>query len=105
MRCSTAEALRRSEEFVLRWKDHPRVNAWFSLRQLMVNTDALRQGMHELSHALETPIHTHLAEGTYEVDYAIAQLAAPGQPNIWSSPTASTTMFTRHTQFCSATTR
>jgi 5-methylthioadenosine/S-adenosylhomocysteine deaminase len=29
--------------------------------------------MHELSHALATPIHTHLAEGTYEVDYAIAQ--------------------------------
>jgi 5-methylthioadenosine/S-adenosylhomocysteine deaminase len=73
MRCPTAEALRRSEELVLRWKDHPRVNAWLSLRQLLVNTDALRQGMHELSHALATPIHTHLAEGTYEVDYAIAQ--------------------------------
>jgi 5-methylthioadenosine/S-adenosylhomocysteine deaminase len=73
MRCSTAEALRRSEELVLRWKDHPRVNAWLSLRQIMVNTDALRQGMHELSHALATPIHTHLAEGAYEVDYAIAR--------------------------------
>ena len=72
MRCSTAEALRRSEELVLRWKDHPRVNAWLSLRQIMVNTDALREGMRELSHALATPIHTHLAEGTYEVDYAIA---------------------------------
>jgi 5-methylthioadenosine/S-adenosylhomocysteine deaminase len=73
MRCSTAEALRRSEELVLRWKDHPRVNAWLSLRQIMVNTEALRQGMHELSHALATPIHTHLAEGTYEVDYVIAR--------------------------------
>jgi 5-methylthioadenosine/S-adenosylhomocysteine deaminase len=73
MRCSTAEALRRSEELVLRWKDHPRVNAWLSLRQIMVNTDALRQGMRELSHALSTPIHTHLAEGGYEVDYAIAR--------------------------------
>ena len=72
MRCSTAEALRRSEELVMRWKDHPRVNAWLALRQIMVNTDALRQGMCELSHALATPIHTHLAEGTYEVDYAIA---------------------------------
>jgi 5-methylthioadenosine/S-adenosylhomocysteine deaminase len=57
---------------VSRWKDHPRVNAWLALRQIMVNTDALRQGMCELSHALATPIHTHLAEGTYEVDYAIA---------------------------------
>jgi 5-methylthioadenosine/S-adenosylhomocysteine deaminase len=73
MRCSTDEALRRSEELVLRWKDHPRVNAWLALRQIMVNTDALRQGMRDLSHALATPIHTHLAEGTYEVDYAIAQ--------------------------------
>jgi 5-methylthioadenosine/S-adenosylhomocysteine deaminase len=72
MRCSTAEALRRSEELVTRWKDHPRVNAWLALRQIMVNTDALRKGMCELSHALATPIHTHLAEGTYEVDYAIA---------------------------------
>jgi len=73
MRCSTAEALRRSEELVLRWKDHPRVNAWLALRQIMVNSDALREGMRELSHSLATPIHTHLAEGTYEVDYSIAR--------------------------------
>ncbi|HTB64988.1 MAG TPA: amidohydrolase family protein [Steroidobacteraceae bacterium] len=73
MRCSTAEALRRSEQLVLRWKEHPRVNAWLSLRQIMVNSDALRVGMRELSHALATPIHTHLAEGTHEVDYSIAR--------------------------------
>ncbi len=73
MRCSTAAALRRSEELVVRWKDHPRVNAWLSLRQIMVNSDALRVGMRELSHALATPIHTHLAEGTHEVEYSIAQ--------------------------------
>lgn len=72
-RMDTKDALRRSEELVLRWKDHPRVNAWLSLRQLMVNTEALRLGMHEMSHALDTPIHTHLAEGTYEVDFAIKQ--------------------------------
>lgn len=70
-RFSTAEALRRSEELVLRWKDHPRVNAWLALRQLLVNTEELRIGMRDLSHALDTPIHTHLAEGTYEVDYTI----------------------------------
>jgi 5-methylthioadenosine/S-adenosylhomocysteine deaminase len=73
MRCSTEEALRRSEELVLRWKDHPRVNAWLALRQIMVNSDALRIGMRDLSHALSTPIHTHLAEGTHEVEYAIAR--------------------------------
>jgi len=72
-RYSTEEALRRSEELVLRWRGHPRVNAWLSLRQLLVNSEALRIGMRELSHALDAPIHTHLAEGTYEVDYAIRQ--------------------------------
>ncbi|MFC6646272.1 amidohydrolase family protein [Granulicella cerasi] len=70
-RMTTAEALRRSEELVLRWKEHPRVNAWLSLRQLMVNTEELRFGIRDLSHALDTPIHTHLAEGTYEVDFSI----------------------------------
>ncbi len=70
-RHTTSEALRRSEELVLRWRDHPRVNAWLSLRQLLVNSEALRIGMRDLSHALNTPIHTHLAEGTYEVDYSI----------------------------------
>jgi len=73
MRCSTAEALRRSEQLVLRWKDHPRVNAWLALRQIMVNSDALRIGMRDLSHALATPIHSHLGEGTHEVEYAIAR--------------------------------
>ncbi|WP_128913023.1 amidohydrolase family protein [Granulicella sibirica] len=72
-RMDTAVALRRSEDLVHSWKHHQRVNAWLSLRQLMVNTEALRLGMHELSHALDTPIHTHLAEGTYEVDFAIRQ--------------------------------
>ncbi len=70
-RMDTGVALRKSEELVRRWKSHPRVNAWLSLRQLMVNTEALRIGMRDLSHALDTPIHTHLAEGTYEVDFAI----------------------------------
>jgi 5-methylthioadenosine/S-adenosylhomocysteine deaminase len=70
-RMATAAALRASEELVQRWQSHPRVNAWLSLRQLIVNTEALRLGMRDLSHALNTPIHTHLAEGTYEVDFAI----------------------------------
>lgn len=70
-RMDTHTALRKSEELVQRWKKHPRVNAWLSLRQLMVNSEELRLGMRDLAHALETPIHTHLAEGTYEVDYSI----------------------------------
>lgn len=70
-RMDTDVALRTSEELVQRWKSHSRVNAWLSLRQLMVNSEALRLGMRDIAHALSTPIHTHLAEGTYEVDYAI----------------------------------
>jgi len=70
-RLTTDEALRRNEELVKRWQHHPRVNAWLSLRQIMVNTTALTQGMSALAKQLDTPIHTHLAEGTYEVDYAI----------------------------------
>jgi 5-methylthioadenosine/S-adenosylhomocysteine deaminase len=73
MRCSTDEALKRSELLVERWRSHPRVNAWLALRQVLVNTEPLRLGMQELSHALDTPIHTHLNEGTYEVDYTIAK--------------------------------
>ncbi len=72
-RMSTDEALRKNEELVLRWKDHPRVNAWLSLRQIMVNTTDLTRGMSALAKQLDTPIHTHLAEGTYEVDYAVAK--------------------------------
>lgn len=71
---TTDEALRRNEELVKRWRDHPRVNAWLSLRQIMVNTRELTAGMGALSRELSAPIHTHLAEGTYEVDYAIERL-------------------------------
>ena len=70
-RFSTDEALKRNEELVKRWQQHPRVNAWLSLRQIMVNTSELTKGMSALSKQLDTPIHTHLAEGSYEVDYAI----------------------------------
>jgi 5-methylthioadenosine/S-adenosylhomocysteine deaminase len=72
-RFNTGEALRRNEELVKRWQDHPRVNAWLSLRQIMVNTSELTRGMSALANQLNTPIHTHLAEGTYEVDYAISK--------------------------------
>ncbi len=69
----TEEALKRNEELVKRWQHHPRVNAWLSLRQIMVNTTELTRGMSALAKQLDTPIHTHLAEGTYEVDYAISK--------------------------------
>jgi 5-methylthioadenosine/S-adenosylhomocysteine deaminase len=72
-RFTTEEALKRNEELVKRWQHHPRVKAWLSLRQIMVNTTELTRGMSALATQLDTPIHTHLAEGTYEVDYAISK--------------------------------
>jgi 5-methylthioadenosine/S-adenosylhomocysteine deaminase len=72
-RFTTEEALKKNEELVKRWQHHPRVNAWLSLRQIMVNTTELTRDMSALATQLDTPIHTHLAEGTYEVDYAISK--------------------------------
>jgi 5-methylthioadenosine/S-adenosylhomocysteine deaminase len=66
---STDRILKESEALVKRWEKHPRVNAWLSLRQIIVNTEALRIQMGQLSKQLDTPIHTHLCEGTYEVDF------------------------------------
>jgi 5-methylthioadenosine/S-adenosylhomocysteine deaminase len=68
---STRQALQENEALVKRWQDHPRVNAWLSLRQIIVNTEELRVGMWHLAEELGTYIHTHLSEGTYEVDYTV----------------------------------
>lgn len=68
---STDKILKVSEELVGRWQKHPRVNAWLSLRQIIVNTEPLRLQISQLAKALDTGIHTHLCEGTYEVDYTI----------------------------------
>ena len=68
---TTSQALKENEALVKRWKDHPRVNAWLSLRQIIVNTEELRISMSHLADELDTAIHTHLSEGTYEVDYTM----------------------------------
>jgi 5-methylthioadenosine/S-adenosylhomocysteine deaminase len=68
---TTSRALKENEALVKRWKDHPRVNGWLSLRQILVNTEELRIGMSHLADELDTGLHTHLSEGTYEVDYTI----------------------------------
>ncbi len=70
---STAKILKESEALVKRWEKHPRVNAWLSLRQIIVNTEPLRIEMSRLAKHLDTGIHTHLCEGTYEVDWTIAK--------------------------------
>jgi 5-methylthioadenosine/S-adenosylhomocysteine deaminase len=70
-RLSTEEALQRSEALVKRWERNPRVNAWLALRQIIVNSETLRREMDALARQLKTRIHTHLCEGTYEVEYTI----------------------------------
>ena len=68
---TTSQALKENEALVKRWKSHPQVNAWLSLRQILVNTEELRLGMSKLADELDCGIHTHLSEGTYEVDYTM----------------------------------
>jgi 5-methylthioadenosine/S-adenosylhomocysteine deaminase len=75
-RLSTEEALQRSEALVKRWEKHPRVNAWLALRQIIVNSEKLRTEMDALARQLNTRIHTHLCEGTYEVEYTIDRFGA-----------------------------
>jgi 5-methylthioadenosine/S-adenosylhomocysteine deaminase len=75
-RLSTEEALRRSEALVKRWERHPRVNAWLALRQIIVNSEKLRVEMDALARQLNTRIHTHLCEGTYEIDYTVDRFGA-----------------------------
>jgi 5-methylthioadenosine/S-adenosylhomocysteine deaminase len=73
---TTSQALKENEALVKRWQKHERVNAWLSLRQILVNTEELRLGISKLADELDTGIHTHLSEGTYEVDYTVENYAA-----------------------------
>ena len=41
------------------------------MRQIIVNSETLRLEMDALARQLKTRIHTHLCEGTYEVEYTI----------------------------------
>lgn len=68
---TTSQALKENEALVKRWQGNSRVKAWLSLRQILVNTEELRIGMSKLADELDTGIHTHLSEGTYEVDYTM----------------------------------
>jgi 5-methylthioadenosine/S-adenosylhomocysteine deaminase len=66
---TTSQALKENEALVRRWRAHPRINAWLSLRQILVNTEELRIDMSKLADELDTGLHTHLAEETDEIDY------------------------------------
>jgi 5-methylthioadenosine/S-adenosylhomocysteine deaminase len=74
MLLSTRQAIDQNVALVKRWHRKQdadrRVQAWLSLRQLIVCTQELWETFRDLAAELDVRIHTHLAEGTYEVEYA-----------------------------------
>jgi len=74
MRLTTRQAIDQNVALVRRWHrpEEPDrlVDAWLALRQLIVCSQELWETFRDLATALDVRVHTHLAEGTYEVDYA-----------------------------------
>lgn len=71
MLMTTDEAYKRNVELVRRWQGEELVRGWLSLRQIIVCSPELIKAMGAAARDLGVKIHTHLAEGTYEVDYAL----------------------------------
>jgi 5-methylthioadenosine/S-adenosylhomocysteine deaminase len=70
---TTAQAIEENFRLVKDWgvpSEENRVGAWLSLRQLLVSSPELWDTFAEASKETGARIHIHLAEGTYEVDYA-----------------------------------
>jgi len=73
MKFSTEEAIDRNVSLIKAWgvsAVDQRVGAWLSLRQLLVCSRELWEAFRDLSDESGSRVHIHLAEGTYEVDYA-----------------------------------
>jgi 5-methylthioadenosine/S-adenosylhomocysteine deaminase len=70
MLMTSDEALERNVSLVKRWKDKDRVKAWLALRQIIVCSPALIKDICAAARQLDVKIHTHLCEGSYEIDYA-----------------------------------
>ncbi len=70
---STDGAVARNLELVQRWngKGGDAIRGCFSLRQIIACTPALIREIAHLAEEHDTLIQTHLAEGTYEVEYAV----------------------------------
>jgi 5-methylthioadenosine/S-adenosylhomocysteine deaminase len=70
---TTADAIEENLQLVKNWgvpAEDNRVGAWLSLRQLLVSSQELWRTFGEASRETGARIHIHLAEGTYEIDYA-----------------------------------
>jgi len=74
---TTQKAYDANVALVKRWRGSKggtdRVQAWLSLRQIIVCSPELIKAMGEAARALDVKIHTHLCEGVYEIDYALAK--------------------------------
>ena len=73
MRFSTKEAIERNVALIKTWgvsATERRVGAWLSLRQLLVCSRELWETFADLADETGSRVHIHLAEGTYEVEYA-----------------------------------
>lgn len=68
---TTKEAYDRNIALVKSLSAQQRVKGWFSLRQIIVCTSELIQSLGSAARDMGVKIHTHLAEGTYEIDYAL----------------------------------
>ncbi|MFA3919112.1 amidohydrolase family protein [Ruegeria hyattellae] len=73
MMMASDDALAANVALVERWRkqDQDRVKACLSLRQIIVCSQGLLQDMSGAAQELDVKIHTHLCEGTYEIDYAL----------------------------------
>jgi 5-methylthioadenosine/S-adenosylhomocysteine deaminase len=73
MKFTTPEAIERNVALVKTWgvsAGEQRVGAWLALRQLLVCSRELWETFRDLADESGSRVHTHLAEGTYEVDYS-----------------------------------
>lgn len=75
------EALQKNVSLVNRWKDGDRVKAWMSLRQVIVCSPALIRDIAAEAKAADVKIHTHLCEGSYEIDYTAEKFGL--RPTEW----------------------
>lgn len=73
MKFGTQEAIDRNVALIKNWGVSAldnRVGAWLSLRQLLVCSRELWEAFTDLADESGSRVHIHLAEGTYEVEYA-----------------------------------
>ena len=73
MKTDTKKAFKNNVDLVNRWKNKSLVKAWLSLRQIMTCSPKLIKMISEAAPDLNTRIHTHLCEGSYEINYSMEQ--------------------------------